>query len=52
MASVATVAPFSAVYVGGYYLAVGVYAVDRGDLHTECAFEGPTPFAAAAVKAP
>jgi hypothetical protein len=55
--SVATVAPFSAVDLGGYYLAVGQFDLrggggGTGGGHTECAFNLPPPVAAAAVKAP
>jgi len=50
--SVATVAPFSAVILAGYYLTVGEYDVPYGVHHTECAFSKPPPFAAAAVKTP
>jgi hypothetical protein len=55
--SAATVAPFSAAYLGGYYLAVGQYYLPSGvgggsGSHTECAFTAPPAFAAAAVKAP
>jgi hypothetical protein len=50
--SVATLAPFSARYIAGYYVTVGEYDVvtmQYGD--TACAFNGPPPFVAAAVKA-
>jgi hypothetical protein len=53
--SVATVAPFSAVYLAGYYVVIGQYNL-RGPMgnvgHTGCAFDGLPPFAAAAVKTP
>jgi len=53
--SVATVAPFSAVYLAGYYVAIGEYNIRGADGkfvgHTGCAFSTPPPFAAAAVKA-
>ena len=50
--SVATVAPFSAAYLGGYYLALGEYDIPGPNIHTECSVDGPPPFAAAVVKAP
>jgi hypothetical protein len=53
--TVATVAPFSAVNLAGYTLAVGEYGVRTSVLsfqHTECNFIALPPFAAAAVKAP
>jgi hypothetical protein len=50
--SVATIAPFSAVRLGGYTVAVGEYAVQAPNVHTECSVDGPPPFTAAAVKAP
>src|SRR5262249_28259690 len=51
--SVATFAPFSADYLGGYYLAVGEYDLSMAiNTDSGCFFDGPPPFAAAAVKAP
>jgi hypothetical protein len=48
--SVATLEPFSATNLGGYYLAVGEYTVVSQIVHTQCAFDPPPVFAAAAVK--
>lgn len=48
--SAATLQPFSATNLGGYYLAVGEYTVVSRITHTECAHDPLPPFMAAAVK--
>lgn len=50
--SVATLAPFSATYIGGYYFVAGALDQSRPALQTECAHTAAPPFPAAAVKAP
>lgn len=50
--SSATLAPFSATSIGGYYLAVGEYDIGEPRSQTECSYGAPAAFMAAAVKAP